>query len=176
MLVVLLNVVGHVCMVMAMFQKGGGSFTHVIKAAEPVVSVILGIILQGKIPKPITAMTLLPITYGVAYASTLGQLDTTTMKREFTSKAAKLAMMNNIFFCLRSIVRSELPKDFKERTKLDAKNEFALTTMLSFALLLPIVARTEGFGAVVDSISGNEAPSSLLKVPPTLVFPSHFFL
>ena len=111
--VVLLNVVGHVCTVSAMFQKGGGSFTHVIKAAEPVVSVLLGLLLQGKVPKPITALTLLPITYGVAYASTLGNLDPATMKRELTTKAAKLAMLSNVMFGWRSIVRSELPQEFK---------------------------------------------------------------
>jgi len=36
--IVLLNTIGHVTAVTAMFEKGGGSFTHVIKASEPVVS------------------------------------------------------------------------------------------------------------------------------------------
>lgn len=70
-------------------MKGGGSFTHVIKASEPVVSVILGLIINGIVPRPFTAVSLLPITYGVAYASTLGQLDVSTMSRELTTKAAK---------------------------------------------------------------------------------------
>ena len=61
----------------------------VIKASEPVVSVILGLIVNGIVPKPLTAASLLPITYGVAYASTLGQLDVQTMSRELTTKAAK---------------------------------------------------------------------------------------
>ena len=60
-----------------------------IKASEPVVSVILGLIVNGIVPKPFTAASLLPITYGVAYASTLGQLDVKTMSRELTTKAAK---------------------------------------------------------------------------------------
>jgi hypothetical protein len=76
-------------MVNAMFEKGGGSFTHVIKASEPVVSVLLGLALMGIVPKPLTALSLLPITYGVAYASTLGQLNIATMSKELTSKAAK---------------------------------------------------------------------------------------
>lgn len=61
----------------------------VIKASEPVVSVILGLIVNGIVPKPLTAASLLPITYGVAYASTLGQLDAKTMSKELTTKAAK---------------------------------------------------------------------------------------
>ena len=39
--VALLNTLGHITAVFAMSQRGGGSFTHVIKASEPVVSVIL---------------------------------------------------------------------------------------------------------------------------------------
>ena len=87
--IALLNAGGHTCAVIAMFEKGGGSFTHVIKASEPVVSVILGVVLNRVIPKPLTALSLLPITYGVAYASTLGNLNFKTMSTEFGSKAAK---------------------------------------------------------------------------------------
>lgn len=63
--IAMLNAWGHACTVSAMFEKGGGSFTHVIKAAEPVVSVLLSVIVLGAIPKPFTAISLLPITYGV---------------------------------------------------------------------------------------------------------------
>ena len=33
-----------------MFEKGGGSFTHVIKASEPVVSVLLGLLVNRIVP------------------------------------------------------------------------------------------------------------------------------
>lgn len=109
-----LNAFGHACAVCAMFERGGGSFTHVIKASEPVVSVILGLLVNGAVPKPLTALSLLPITYGVAYASTLGQLDVSTMSKELTTKAAKLAMGSNVAFSLRSILRKNtLTSDFK---------------------------------------------------------------
>ena len=39
--------------------------------------------------KPLTALSLLPVTYGVAYASTLGNLNVASMSREFSTKAAK---------------------------------------------------------------------------------------
>ncbi len=42
-----LNALGHSTTVVAMFQLGGGSFTHVIKASEPVVSVVLGLLING---------------------------------------------------------------------------------------------------------------------------------
>lgn len=87
--IAILNAAGHCCAVYAMFEKGGGSFTHVIKASEPVVSVLLGLVIMGAVPKPLTALSLLPITYGVAYASTLGNLNVATMSRELTTNAAK---------------------------------------------------------------------------------------
>jgi len=161
--IALLNVIGHTCTVVAMFEKGGGSFTHVIKAAEPVVSVILGFVLQGTVPPPITAMTLLPITYGVAYASTLGDLNPATMKKELTTKAAKLAMLSNVMFGWRSIRRSELSKEFKEKTKLDSANEFAITTALSFLFLLPFVMKQEGFGVLYEAFQNVVDQSVLVK-------------
>jgi solute carrier family 35, member E1 len=48
--IALLNAGGHACAVNAMFEKGGGSFTHVIKASEPVVSVLLGRLFLGICP------------------------------------------------------------------------------------------------------------------------------
>jgi len=61
----------------------------VIKASEPVVSVILNLIFNKVVPKPLTALSLLPVTYGVAYASTLGKLNWKTMSKELGSKTAK---------------------------------------------------------------------------------------
>jgi solute carrier family 35 protein E1 len=108
-----MNAGGHTCAVFAMFQKGGGSFTHVIKASEPVVSVILGLLINGTIPKSLTALSLLPITYGVAYASTLGDLNPEVMSRELTTPAAMMAMGSNVAFALRSILKKKLPQDFE---------------------------------------------------------------
>ena len=139
-----LNAAGHACAVIAMFQKGGGSFTHVIKASEPVVSVILGLLINGAVPKPITALTLLPITYGVAYASTLGDLNVATMSKELTTLTAKMALGSNVAFALRSIFKSKLPKDFAKRTNLDPANEHAVSTLLSFLLTAPFVYIFEG--------------------------------
>ena len=152
--IAVLNAFGHSCAVCAMFQKGGGSFTHVIKASEPVVSVILGLLINKIVPKPLTAASLLPITYGVAYASTLGQLDFSTMSKELTTKAAKLAMGSNIAFSLRSILRKNvLTAEFKKRTHLDASNEHALTTLLSFLLTIPFALASESTSKMGDTFA-----------------------
>lgn len=157
-----LNAAGHTCAVVAMFEKGGGSFTHVIKASEPVVSTILALLINKVVPKPLTAVSLLPITYGVAYASTLGQLDVTTMSKELTTKAAKLAMGSNIAFSLRSILRKNLPKDFKTRTNLDPSNEHAATTLLSFLLTIPFALMSESVPAMIKTYSAMQNPVGFL--------------
>ena len=71
------------------FWSFASFYLLVIKASEPVVSVVLGLLINSVVPKPLTALSLLPITYGVAYASTLGQLDVVTMSRELGTMAAK---------------------------------------------------------------------------------------
>jgi len=86
--IVSLNAIGHAAAVIAMFEKGGGSFTHVIKSSEPVISSILSLIINKILPTPLAGLSLLPITYGVAYASTLGDLSIQAMAKELTTKAA----------------------------------------------------------------------------------------
>lgn len=153
--IAILNAGGHLCAVIAMFTPGGGSFTHVIKASEPVVSVILGLLINGVVPKPLTALSLLPITYGVAYASTLGNLNVATMSKELTTMAAKMAMASNVAFALRSIVRKNLKPDFKVRTKLNnPANEHAVTTMLSALITIPVLLYFEGIPQLESAYEG----------------------
>jgi solute carrier family 35 protein E1 len=140
--IILLNTCGHITAVIAMMQKGGGSFTHVIKASEPVVSVILGLIINGAVPKPLTALSLFPITYGVAYASTLGDLSIEKMSKELLTLTAILAMASNISFALRSILRKKLSPEFKKSTGLgDPTTEHCITTALS-SIILGLVTLT----------------------------------
>jgi len=152
-----LNAFGHTAAVIAMFEKGGGSFTHVIKASEPVVSTALNLAINGVVPKPFTALSLLPITYGVAYASTLGNLNVATMGKEFTTKAAKMAMCSNVGFALRSILRKNLPKDFKSRTGLDPANEHAVTTVLSTLIQIPFVLMFESIPSMSETFEAMGA-------------------
>jgi drug/metabolite transporter (DMT)-like permease len=109
-------------------------------------------LLKGAIPKFFTALSLLPITYGVAYASTLGNLNIASMSKELTTVAAKLAMTSNVSFSMRSIVRKNLSSDFKSRTNLTAANDHAVTTILSMILLLPFLFKHEDIYAIADTI------------------------
>ena len=151
--IAILNAFGHAAAVVAMFEKGGGSFTHVIKASEPVVSVLLNFLVMGIVPRPLTALSLLPVSYGVAYASTLGDLNPQSFGKELTTKAAKMAMVSNFAFAMRSILRKNLPSDFKTRTNLDPGNDVAVTTILSMIILIPVVLYFEGANGVIKAVS-----------------------
>jgi len=146
-----LNALGHSITVMAMFQKGGGSFTHVIKASEPVVSTVLNFFINGEVPYPLTGFMLFVVSYGVAYASTLGNLSVATMSKEFGTKAALYAMTGNVSFALRSILRKKLPADFKVRTNLTPANDHCVTTIFSIILTLPVMFYMEGPDAVQNA-------------------------
>lgn len=87
--IVACNCVGHCATVIAMFATGGASLTHVVKASEPVVVVLLNLLINWVAPKPFTALSLLPIVYGVSYAATLGDLNPTTMLKDLTTLTAK---------------------------------------------------------------------------------------
>jgi solute carrier family 35 protein E1 len=146
-----LNAIGHSVTVVAMFQKGGGSFTHVIKASEPVVAVILALLINGAIPKPLTALSLLPICYGVAYASTLGNLSVATMTKELTSLTAIFSMIGNISMALRSIFRKNLTSEFKKKTNLNPQNDHAVITIYSFILTIPFIFALEDPQQMLES-------------------------
>lgn len=146
-----LNAIGHTVTVIAMFQKGGGSFAHVIKASEPVVSVLLGLVVNGAVPKPFTALALLPVSYGVAYASTLGNLSVASMSKELTSVTAIFAMIGNVSFALRSILRKNLPADFKKRTNLTPANDHGVITIYSFILTVPFIFLYDDVGKMSDA-------------------------
>jgi solute carrier family 35 protein E1 len=146
-----LNALSHSLTVIAMFQKGGGSFAHVIKASEPVVSVILALFINGNVPKPLTALSLLPICYGVAYASTLGKLNLSTMSKELTSLTAVFAMIANICVALRSILRKNLSSEWKQKANFNAINDHCVITIYSFLLTLPFVYFFEDFSGMKSS-------------------------
>lgn len=93
--VAFLNAVGHAVALASMFRKGGGSFTQVIKACEPVVSVLLALVINGVVPTPFTALSLLPVMYGVAYASTKGNLTMSAMSSELLTVGSALAMVHH---------------------------------------------------------------------------------
>merc|ERR1711937_281840 len=89
----------------AVISLGAGavSFTHIIKASEPVVSAALSAVLLGAIYHPVTYLTLLPIVGGVALAS-LKELS-------FTWVGFIAAMGSNLSSALRGILAKKTMGD-----------------------------------------------------------------
>jgi solute carrier family 35 protein E1 len=151
--IVILNVLGHITSVVAMFEKGGGTLTHVVKASEPVVSVFLAFLFDRKVPGFLTFISLLVIGYGVAFASSKGNMNWSTIKVELiASKAAILAMVANIAFALRSSLRKKiLTKEFVQRTNMDPLNDHAATTIFSLMISLLAIPMFEDVNATVST-------------------------
>lgn len=127
--------------------------------------VILGVLINGIVPKPLTALSLLPITYGVAYASTLGNLSVATLSKELFTKTAVLAMVSNIAFALRSITRKNLSDEFKSRTGLkDPANDHAVTTALSFLINAALALYMEKFQLISAAYNAVVDKNDMLMV------------
>lgn len=110
------------------------SFTHTIKALEPMFSVLLSAMFLGEKPTLPVVAALVPIIGGVVLAS--------TSELSFTWKGFLSAMGSNVTFQSRNV----LSKKFMTKGKgsMDSINTFSLITMVSFLLLAPIALLTEG--------------------------------
>ena len=75
---------------------GAVSFTHIVKASEPVVSAALSAVMLGAFYHPITYLTLVPIVGGVALAS-LKELS-------FSYKSLFCALLSNVAFASRAVL------------------------------------------------------------------------
>jgi solute carrier family 35 protein E1 len=132
--IALLHSLVHVGGVVSM-SAGAVSFTYIVKASEPAVSAGLSaLFLRSFLPWTVY-LTLIPVMVGVSMAS--------VSELTFTWKAFNYAMMSNIASASRGIVSK------KSMTKnpghgMNAMNLYAVLTILSTILLLPIAGIIEG--------------------------------
>merc|ERR1719424_932314 len=130
----------------AVISLGAGavSFTHIVKASEPVVSAALSAVMLGAIYHPITYLTLLPIVGGVALAS-LKELS-------FTWLGFGAAMLSNVSSALRGILaKKTMGAGVGEN--MDEANLYGVLTIMAFAVLLPISLMVETPKAVGSAIN-----------------------
>merc|ERR1711990_1167299 len=128
---------------------GAVSFTHIVKASEPVVSAALSAVLLGAIYSPITYLTLLPIVGGVALAS-LKELS-------FTWVGFIAAMGSNLSSALRGILAKKTMGDGVGEN-MDEANIYAVLTILATIFILPISFALEPpavIKATVDAALGS---------------------
>jgi solute carrier family 35 protein E1 len=133
---------------------GAVSFTHIVKASEPVVSAALSAVLLGSFYHPVTYLTLLPIVGGVALAS-LKELS-------FTWIGFIAAMGSNLSSALRGILAKKTMGGGVGEN-MDEVNIYAVLTILATIVMLPIALALEPPAAVQACISGALAKGHLAK-------------
>jgi solute carrier family 35 protein E1 len=125
---------------------GAVSFTHIIKASEPVVSAILSFLLLGAVSSWQTYLTLLPVVGGVALAS-LKELS-------FTWVGFIAAMGSNLSSALRGILAKKTMGGGVGEN-MDEANLYAVLTILAFIAILPISLAIESPAAISAPIPGR---------------------
>jgi len=123
---------------------GAVSFTHIIKASEPVVSAALSALMLGAYYSPITYLTLLPIVGGVALAS-LKELS-------FTWVGFIAAMGSNLSSALRGILAKKTMGGGVGENMNEA-NLYAVLTILAFIAMVPISLALEPPAAIMACIN-----------------------
>ena len=126
------HMVGHVSACVS-FSKMAVSFTHVIKAAEPVFSVILSGPLLGATYSPAVWASLIPIVLGCSMAA---------MKEvSFSISGFNGAMISNVAMVLRNITSKKQLNDFKA---VDGINLYGILGIVGLFYLAPAAVYMEG--------------------------------
>lgn len=129
--VALFHTVGHVSACVS-FSQMAVSFAHVVKAAEPVLSVVLAQAILGETYPYYVWLSLLPIIAGTSLSA---------MKEvSFAWGGFNNAMISNVGMVLRNIYSKKSLGDFK----IDGINLFALLSIISFFYCLPCAWVLEG--------------------------------
>mmetsp|Transcript_30888 Transcript_30888/g.42811 ORF Transcript_30888/g.42811 Transcript_30888/m.42811 type:complete len:414 (-) Transcript_30888:321-1562(-) len=126
------HTVGHVSACVS-FSKMAVSFTHIIKAAEPVISVILSAPLMGEVYSLPVYLSLLPIVAGCSLSA----------MKEVSLNAAGLqgAMLSNVGMVMRNITSKKTLNKF---SNIDGINLYALISIFAFVGLAPVAYAVEG--------------------------------
>merc|ERR1719171_1491914 len=113
----------------AVISLGAGavSFTHIVKASEPVVSAVLMAVMMNKVFAWQVYASLIPIVGGVGIAS--------ASELSFTWLGFIAAMLSNVSSALRAILAKKVMGTTKD---LSEPNLYAVLTILSFLMLLPV--------------------------------------
>ena len=141
----LLHSTGHAAQV---FSFGAGSvfMAHVIKALEPIIGTVIGVVFLGSRPSLATNASLAPIVGGVVHAAM--KPGATVDLGDLFGPAAKAALTSTVCFAFAKVIAKKLmTKRIKEERGLDARNNYALLTCCSCACLVGPSLYLEGAAA-----------------------------
>jgi solute carrier family 35 protein E1 len=120
------------------------SFTHTVKALEPLFSIGLSTAFFGDLPSRLVLLSLAPIVGGVALAS--------ASEATFNWLGFLSAMGSNLTFQSRNVLSKLL---MGGRKPLDNINLFSLITLISLPLTLPIALLAEGVTSPIPVALAN---------------------
>ncbi|XP_061366921.1 xylulose 5-phosphate/phosphate translocator, chloroplastic [Gastrolobium bilobum] len=127
----LFHTIGHISACVS-FSKVAVSFTHVIKSAEPVFSVIFSSFLGDRYPIQVW-LSILPIVLGCSLAA--------VTEVSFNVQGLWGALISNVGFVLRNIYSKRSLQNFKE---VDGLNLYGWITIISLLYLFPVAIFLEG--------------------------------
>ncbi|OIV96012.1 hypothetical protein TanjilG_27116 [Lupinus angustifolius] len=127
----LFHTIGHISACVS-FSKVAVSFTHVIKSAEPVFSVIFSSVLGDRYPIQVW-LSILPIVLGCSLAA--------VTEVSFNAQGLWCALISNVGFVLRNIYSKRSLQNFKE---VDGLNMYGWITIISLFYLFPVAIFVEG--------------------------------
>ncbi|KAF5725685.1 xylulose 5-phosphate/phosphate translocator chloroplastic [Tripterygium wilfordii] len=127
----LFHTIGHISACVS-FSKVAVSFTHVIKSAEPVFSVVFSSFLGDTYPLSVW-LSILPIVFGCSLAA--------ITEVSFNFQGLWGAMISNVGFVLRNIYSKKSLQNFKE---VNGLNLYGWITIISLIYLFPVAVFVEG--------------------------------
>ncbi|XP_027170924.1 xylulose 5-phosphate/phosphate translocator, chloroplastic [Coffea eugenioides] len=127
----LFHTIGHISACVS-FSKVAVSFTHVIKSAEPVFSVVFSSFLGDTYPLTVW-LSILPIVFGCSLAA--------ITEVSFNFGGLWGAMISNVGFVLRNIYSKRSLQNFKE---VNGLNLYGWISIISFFYLFPVACFVEG--------------------------------
>lgn len=144
-----LHLVGHFGAVLSM-SLGAVSFTHIVKAAEPVFSTVLSGLILGKWAAWQVNLCLVPVILGVVIASVKLSFDPFAVELgDFNVHAFAGAMVSNLAFALRSIYMKKMDDTPAKAAackanNLTADNIYAVYTIFAFLMAIPLAVLVDG--------------------------------
>ncbi|PIN25159.1 Glucose-6-phosphate/phosphate and phosphoenolpyruvate/phosphate antiporter [Handroanthus impetiginosus] len=127
----LFHTVGHISACVS-FSKVAVSFTHVIKSAEPVFSVVFSSFLGDSYPLKVW-LSIIPIVFGCSLAA--------ITEVSFNFEGLWGAMISNVGFVLRNIYSKKSLQNFKE---VNGLNLYGWISIISLLYLFPVAVFVEG--------------------------------
>lgn len=128
----LFHTVGHISACVS-FSRVAVSFTHVIKSAEPVFSVVLSAVILRKFYPVQVWLSIVPIVAGCSLA--------VLTEPTFDTAGLSGALISNLGFVLRNIYSKQSLSDFSE---IDGLNLYGCISILSLLYLFPVAIFVEG--------------------------------